>query len=111
VFHAEPQQQAPLSTPDYEVAGCCSYNLLSPTLQSGSPLSDDPGHLDKYILLAFAGAFESAEAVVGIVQQMKGRAFTEFFADRFEKLQVGRFIARAGEAIRKAMPALAESGQ
>src|SRR5471032_2495397 len=70
---------------------------IARSLQPGCPLPDDAGHLVEYILLALAGTFESAEAVVGCVQKVECRAFAEFFADGLQKVQVRQVVARAAE--------------
>src|SRR5262249_10154815 len=67
------------------------------SLQTTSPVPDHASHLDVYVLGALAGAFESAEAVVGSVQEVKGRAVAETLTYRFEKLQVRKFVTRAAK--------------
>src|SRR4029434_8679843 len=65
--------------------------------QPGRPLPDDASHLDEHILLALAGAFERAEAMVCSVEEVECRALAEFFADRLQKVQIRQLVARAAE--------------
>jgi hypothetical protein len=67
------------------------------SLQPNRPLPNAPRHLDEYILLALARAFEDAEAVVGGVQAVERRAFAEFLADWAQKVQMREFVARPAE--------------
>ena len=65
--------------------------------QSRDPLTHDAGHLDEHVLLAFARAFEGAEAVIGSVEQVECRAFTELLGHGLQKIKMSQFVARTAE--------------
>jgi hypothetical protein len=52
---------------------------------------------DEDILLALAGAFKGAKAVIGGVQGVECRVFAELLADGLKEVQVRELVARAAE--------------
>src|SRR5438309_11864521 len=61
------------------------------------PVADDSGHFGERVLRTLTRSFEDLETMVGSVDEMKRRSFTELFYDRFEQIEHSKRVARAAQ--------------